>query len=211
MSQEPDADYLDSTLALALALANTTHAPAPDGKGPDGTGWVPEGLRTSEDINALITRYGWAAAPLTSGDVAAARQLRDGLRDVFAAPDSATAAAALDRLLTHAAPRARARLTPTGLRVEFAAETGASASVRLATELPLAVARAAERYGLERLRVCADAPSAGGGCRSVFVDTSRNGTRRFCRPQCASRTHVAAFRRRSRAGDAGAHTEPGAD
>ncbi|PZG21092.1 hypothetical protein C1I98_37230 [Spongiactinospora gelatinilytica] len=34
------------------------------------------------------------------------------------------------------------------------------------------------------------------GCAVVFVDTSRNGRRRFCSPQCANRFNVAAHRAR---------------
>jgi predicted RNA-binding Zn ribbon-like protein len=34
------------------------------------------------------------------------------------------------------------------------------------------------------------------GCGTVFVDTSRNGRRRFCSPRCANSTHVADHRRR---------------
>lgn len=35
------------------------------------------------------------------------------------------------------------------------------------------------------------------GCGVVFVDTSRNGRRRFCSTQCSNRVHVAAHRRRA--------------
>lgn len=37
------------------------------------------------------------------------------------------------------------------------------------------------------------------GCAVVFVDTSRNGRRRFCSQRCANRSHVAAHRARTRA------------
>jgi predicted RNA-binding Zn ribbon-like protein len=48
--------------------------------------------------------------------------------------------------------------------------------------------------GRERLGVCsADA------CDRVFIDTSRNGMRRFCGTACQSRTKAAAFRARRRA------------
>jgi predicted RNA-binding Zn ribbon-like protein len=36
------------------------------------------------------------------------------------------------------------------------------------------------------------------GCGTVFVDTSRNGRRRFCSTRCANQTHVADHRRRHR-------------
>ncbi|MTD56444.1 CGNR zinc finger domain-containing protein [Amycolatopsis pithecellobii] len=44
-----------------------------------------------------------------------------------------------------------------------------------------------------RLGVCARE-----GCGIVFVDTSRNGRRRFCSTQCATRVHVADHRDRQR-------------
>ncbi|MCM6778114.1 CGNR zinc finger domain-containing protein [Nocardia sp. CDC159] len=35
------------------------------------------------------------------------------------------------------------------------------------------------------------------GCRLVFIDTSRNGRRRFCSTRCSTRVHVAEHRRRA--------------
>ncbi|GAA5119647.1 CGNR zinc finger domain-containing protein [Pseudonocardia adelaidensis] len=35
-------------------------------------------------------------------------------------------------------------------------------------------------------------------CGTVFVDTSRNGRRRFCSARCANSTHVADHRKRRR-------------
>ncbi|HVX44076.1 MAG TPA: CGNR zinc finger domain-containing protein [Mycobacteriales bacterium] len=34
------------------------------------------------------------------------------------------------------------------------------------------------------------------GCATVFVDTSRNGRRRFCSPRCANRVNVSEYRKR---------------
>ncbi|MBF6171794.1 CGNR zinc finger domain-containing protein [Nocardia blacklockiae] len=48
---------------------------------------------------------------------------------------------------------------------------------------------------------CEDASRIGrcarAGCRVVFVDTSRNGRRRFCSTRCSTRVHVAEHRRRT--------------
>jgi predicted RNA-binding Zn ribbon-like protein len=55
------------------------------------------------------------------------------------------------------------------------------------------------RDGRDRLRRCAAA-----GCGRWFCDTSRNSSRRYCSPACASRTTVAAYRARKR--DDGAKT-----
>jgi predicted RNA-binding Zn ribbon-like protein len=58
----------------------------------------------------------------------------------------------------------------------------------------LAVVLGTEQQG--RLGVCA-APR----CDRVFVDTSRNGTRRFCSTSCQNRVKAASFREAHRAGD----------
>ncbi|QJU54640.1 CGNR zinc finger domain-containing protein [Herbiconiux sp. KACC 21604] len=48
--------------------------------------------------------------------------------------------------------------------------------------------------GIDRLGRCASAP-----CRKVIVDTSRNGTQRYCSPRCASRDAVRRHRARATA------------
>lgn len=53
----------------------------------------------------------------------------------------------------------------------------------------LAVVLGSESYG--RLGVC-----SAGRCDRVYVDTSRNGTRRFCSTACQNRVKAAAFRAR---------------
>jgi hypothetical protein len=52
------------------------------------------------------------------------------------------------------------------------------------------------RYGRSRLRRCAAA-----ACGRWLVDTSRNQSRRYCEHACASRTTVAAYRARQKAGE----------
>jgi predicted RNA-binding Zn ribbon-like protein len=67
----------------------------------------------------------------------------------------------------------------------------------------LAVVLGSEMRG--RLGVCA-AP----GCDRVYVDTSRNGTRRFCSTSCQNRVKAASFRTARRAGGrAGGQPAPG--
>jgi predicted RNA-binding Zn ribbon-like protein len=48
------------------------------------------------------------------------------------------------------------------------------------------------RHGRSRLRRC-----AASGCGRWYVDESKNASRRYCSPACASRTTVAAYRARS--------------
>lgn len=67
---------------------------------------------------------------------------------------------------------------------------------RIRVNVTLGLARVVTSDGPDRLGRC-----AASGCRRVFVDTSRNGRRRFCAAACANRTHVAEHRARRR-GDA---------
>src|SRR5207244_7181072 len=68
----------------------------------------------------------------------------------------------------------------------------------MAAEAAMGLASVIRDHGLERLRVCAAT-----GCLRVFVDTSRNRSRRYCNPDiCGNRTNVAAFRARQRAAEA---------
>jgi predicted RNA-binding Zn ribbon-like protein len=66
----------------------------------------------------------------------------------------------------------------------------------------LAVVLGSELYG--RLGVCTAA-----GCDRVYVDVSRNGTRRFCSTACQNRVKTAAFRARRAGTPAGTHGEMG--
>ncbi|MFG2721661.1 CGNR zinc finger domain-containing protein [Streptomyces sp. NPDC048416] len=50
--------------------------------------------------------------------------------------------------------------------------------------------------GMNRLGRCAASP-----CINVIVDTSRNGTQRYCTPRCANRDAVRRHRARHRPGD----------
>jgi predicted RNA-binding Zn ribbon-like protein len=49
--------------------------------------------------------------------------------------------------------------------------------------------------GLDRFGTCASST-----CDDVYVDTSRNRSRRHCSDTCSTRENVAAYRRRQRAG-----------
>ena len=74
------------------------------------------------------------------------------------------------------------RSTAAGLATEW----GAGCAVGLAVVL--------DGQATGRLGVC-----RAGCCDRVFVDVSRNASRRFCSEACLNRTKVAAFRARSRA------------
>ncbi|HEX2620604.1 MAG TPA: CGNR zinc finger domain-containing protein, partial [Phototrophicaceae bacterium] len=63
----------------------------------------------------------------------------------------------------------------------------------LAVECALGIVELLQQHGLDRMRACAADP-----CQDVFVDTSRNKSRRFCSERCANRYNIAAFRERQK-------------
>jgi predicted RNA-binding Zn ribbon-like protein len=79
------------------------------------------------------------------------------------------------------------------IKLELHVEEDLPLATRLAAESALGLSAALEQYGIERLHVCSAVP-----CTDVFIDTSRNHTRRYCCEQCANRHNVAAHRQRQR-------------
>lgn len=143
-----------------------------------------------------------AAVPLTEqaldrlddAEVRRFDRLASQLRGVFEAAEAGDADAAaglVNALLTEyqAAPHL-ARHDQRGWHLHYHSVSAGVADgwgARCAVALATAVGGA----GIERLGVCrADA------CDRVFVDTSRNGSRRFCSAACLNRTKVSAFRAR---------------
>ncbi len=73
--------------------------------------------------------------------------------------------------------------------------TSARVASRLGADAGMALAEVLREEERERLRTC-EAP----GCEAVFVDLSRNRSRRYCDTgNCGNRTNVAAYRARKRA------------
>jgi predicted RNA-binding Zn ribbon-like protein len=142
----------------------------------------------------------------TAADLAAVHALRPRLRAVWQATDAETIerlAELVNDLLRDSG--ARPRLTDHGggwgwhLHV-----TGPDAPLehRIAAQTSFALADLVRLRETARLRRCA-APD----CDAVFVDLSKNRSRRYCDTgNCGNRQHVAAYRER-RAGRGGAGTD----
>ncbi|MFI9272641.1 CGNR zinc finger domain-containing protein [Kitasatospora sp. NPDC052896] len=128
-------------------------------------------------------------------DLAAVHELRGQLRAVFTAPSTGEAAELVNRLV--AAVNATPRLTDHdghGWHMHYFAPHAALADL-LAAELGMALGLILMAGERERLRRC-EAPD----CARVFVDLSRNRSRRYCDSRtCGNRMHVAAYRARQRA------------
>lgn len=134
--------------------------------------------------------------PLTSTDVSDVHQLRDRLRLTFTLGNIDTVVDLLNDLLAESS--ALPQLTDhDGVWHFHFTPPESSLVAHMAAEAAMGLASVIREHGLERLRVCAAT-----GCSKVFVDTSRNRSRRYCNPDiCGNRTNVAAFRARQRAAE----------
>jgi len=173
--------YTDRTALVAAGLVNLYR----DGDAPPA----------AADVRALLAEHGQRVGRVSAGDVAALGTLAGRLRRVFAASTPTAAIRVLNALVTEADARPRVvvhdgrdpHLHFTAYDAPLVQRMTATAAMGLAVVLC--------DHGATRLGACpAD------GCGRVFVDTSRNATRRYCSDACANRTNVAAHRARTRAG-----------
>jgi predicted RNA-binding Zn ribbon-like protein len=134
--------------------------------------------------------------PVTAEDMADVRALRDRLRTAFVRANEPEVVALLNSLLAEAS--ALPQLSDHDGEPWHLHFTPPESSLvaHMAAEAAMGLAIVIRDRGLDRLRVCSAI-----GCSRVFVDTSRNRSRRYCDPgTCGNRTNVAAYRARQRAG-----------
>jgi predicted RNA-binding Zn ribbon-like protein len=146
-------------------------------------------------LAAELHRHQVHGAPATAAEAAALRPWAARLRAVFEATAVADKARLTDALLVAADCRPRLVSHGDGKPFHFhyaPVETGLSARVRALTAAGLG--HVVDGGGGARLRAC-DRP----GCDVAFIDTSRNGRRRFCSVRCANQVNVASHRQRQRA------------
>ena len=174
--------YADWSVRTAVDLVNSLDAV---------TG--AEDLATVEDLRRFLQEH-QVEAPgrLSARDVREVRLVRAQLRSVFEAADQDHRAELLNGLLARA--RTLPQLTDHDGDWHFHyVPSGVPVARRLAATAGMALAVVAAEYGHDRLGIClADR------CRDVYVDTSRNHSRRYCDDACASRMNVAAFRARQK-------------
>ena len=131
---------------------------------------------------------------LGPADLTAVHTLRERFRAIFAAPSTRAAAELVNALVAEAGttPRLTDHDGHAWHMHHFA--PGAALADHLAAEAGMALGFILVAGERERLRRC-EAP----GCARVFVDLSRNRSRRYCDSRtCGNRLHVAAYRARQR-------------
>lgn len=172
--------YTDPGVGVAVNLVNSL-----------GSNSGYENLRAPDDVRELLDAQGIEGyGAIGDADLDPLRKLRTELRDVFEAPDEHVAAARINALLARSGAAPQMTDHDGKWHLHYAAED-APFTDRIAALSAMALATVIVRWGWERLGVChAD------DCADVYVDTSRNRSRRYCDPSCSTRMNVAAFRAR---------------
>jgi predicted RNA-binding Zn ribbon-like protein len=128
----------------------------------------------------------------TESDIEPVRQVRGRLRRAFESNDEADAVAELNEIARRAKAVPQLERASGGWAFHYG--TGErTLATELAARASVALLEVIERDGWDRFGLCAAAP-----CCCVYVDRSRNRSRRYCCGLCADRATQAAARRRKR-------------
>ncbi|MDI6102404.1 CGNR zinc finger domain-containing protein [Actinoplanes sp. NEAU-A12] len=172
----------EEALDFVVALANT--APGASRTGDDE-------LTTIADLTELLSRYVFTGRiDHDDAEVEAIRQTRTLLREVWTL-DRDDAVHAVNRMLREA------RALPYLTRHDdsdwhmHATDPGAPLAERVRVEAALALIDVIRMNETGRLRVC-----GADDCTGLFIDLSRNGSKRFCSVRCGNRVNMTAFRAR---------------
>ena len=168
-------------LASAAALVNT---------GRGGKELLPD----TAALDRFVKDWGWTGGRAhDQAELDAVRRLRPRLERLWGMDEDAAAglvntllreASALPQLVKHDQWDYHLHATP----------PDAPLADRMAVEAAMAFTDVIRSGQLDRLRVC-----AADHCGDVYVDLSKNRSRRFCSVACANRTNVAAYRVRQAA------------
>jgi hypothetical protein len=151
-------------------------------------------LAAEEGLRVHLDGRPWLAEQVSSTDLAPLRSMQcelGALVDASAAGNGAEVVRLLNALMSRHPIRPRVSghdATTWHLHVN---DEDASVARTLTSEALLGLAILVSEVGPTRLGRC-----AAEGCTGAFVDTSANNSRRFCSSRCATRTNVAALRRR---------------
>ena len=185
--------HADAVVAVAVELVNALTPGEAYGRPYQ----PPDGRALPAAVTAALSAGRSEAGPVSPDDAAAFRPVAATIRSVFdaVAAEQTDAAVRLvnDMLATTGARPRLDRHDGEPWHLHFhGAEDSLVTGWAAGCATGLAVVLGGESRG--RLGVCS-AP----GCDRVFVDTSRNATRRFCSTACQNRVKAASFRAAHRA------------
>ncbi len=187
--------YNDLAAQMAVDLVNTLDPVAGD-----------DSLQSLGDLREFLSQYqkdwpaeDWRPGRPNKADLAAVLELREVLRGVFSAESADEAARILHGILADASasPRISVQKDRPHFRFETqAAGTAAWLAVTTASGLSVVLCD----VGLDRFGSCSSHT-----CVDVYVDSSKNRSRRHCSTRCATRENVAALRQRQRTAEQTPH------
>jgi predicted RNA-binding Zn ribbon-like protein len=152
-------------------------------------------LRELSDLQAMADRYAFAGVRGTAADLVRARAYRDRLDSIVTSCETGDEDGAIAQI--------NALLSQTGASPQIVAHDGRGPHLHVSRPMSPLADRMAAHFGMglawlvvageaRRVRSC-ESPA----CRDVFVDLSRNRSRRYCDSRtCGNRLHVAAYRAR---------------
>jgi predicted RNA-binding Zn ribbon-like protein len=172
-------------LARAIEVLNTWDTFAPE----------PELIDGPEILGRFLRWIGHPelATDVTLRDVEGFRHLRGRLRMAFEAESESDAVAHLNRILAEHPTLSELAQVDGAWRFQHRASRPTDVAAALAPECGIALLAAIRDRGWRRLGICAAGP-----CTCVYVDLSRNRSRRYCSDLCNDRMSQAALRRRRR-------------
>jgi predicted RNA-binding Zn ribbon-like protein len=153
-------------------------------------------LSSLDGVRGFLAAWPWMVGRAEARDLAPLVRLRGELRAVFDDAAQGRSAAMVERI-NHLLARHRPQPSISGhddadWHLHIADDRGPVAT-EFATGAVMGLAMALLDLGADRFGTCADPR-----CRGVFIDTSRNRSRRYCSDRCATRENVAALRSRRR-------------
>jgi predicted RNA-binding Zn ribbon-like protein len=169
----------DDPVRLAVDLVNTWDTLEAD----------PELLKDAATLRRFLVRRGFGEVRTTGRDLLEVRTLRAELRTAFATDSEDDAVWHLNRILSRSTAKPRLERGDGGWRIRW---TGRVVDT-IASVTAISLLEAIRDDGWDRFGICAGAP-----CCCVFVDRSKNRSRRFCSGLCADRVAQSLHRARVR-------------
>ena len=173
--------YTDEPVELTVALVNTQQLSGDD---------IAKPAQLKEFLEGYRGLWQGAAPVVKASELEAIHGLRDSLREVILSPDDATASKKINTILNEygAVPRVSVHSGHPHLHFE---PLNGSMTAWLGATTAMGLASVIVEHGVDRFGLC-----HAGDCEDVYVDTSRNRSRRHCSNTCSTREAVAAYRAR---------------
>lgn len=176
--------YSTEPVRLATELVNT------DQRSVGGEDEIADLKRLQAFLDEFEHLWGGVARLPRESELEEIHRIRDRLREIFTAAGPETAARKINDMLSDNTCSPRVSLHSGDPHMHIEPMEGTMTSF-LGAVCSMALARVLVDHGMNRFGVC-DVSD----CNDVFVDTSRNCSRRKCSSTCSTREAVAAYRKR---------------